>query len=233
MTPTLKVDDLRFRRHDLPRRRPGHSSCPWRRRRALVVRAPRRTAPAREARGVQSEEKGAMGCTRRCREGGPSPCRAPSRSSSPARIPVPRRSTAAPRKRANVPLRLELGDPPAPDRASQGGRRTFVAGTRSTVGVWLRRRVAALAPQSGSNPRREVRETWVPLGSCSRRGTVNFNWDHGPTSPSVVGTTWSSRTSHLRERRPHTVESRGDGARCDHEREGVGSLSTDMAFASL
>lgn len=104
------------------------------------------------------------------------------------------------------PLRLEAGRFRLLRTEARSGRSRFIAWYTAHARVWLRRRVAALAPRVGAEPAGvEVRDLGYRWGSCGRRGTLNFHWATILLPPGIVEYVVVHELVHLRERN-HTPE---------------------------
>jgi len=104
------------------------------------------------------------------------------------------------------PLRLDAGRFRLLRAEAGNGRAQFIAWYTAHARVWLRRRVAALAPRVGVEPVGvEVRDLGYRWGSCSRAGGLNFHWATSLLPPSIAEYVIVHELVHLRERN-HTPE---------------------------
>ena len=106
----------------------------------------------------------------------------------------------------DVPLRLEAGRFRLLRSEAPQGRAHFVRWYTEHGRVWLRRRVAALAPRVGVEPRRSRSANSATAGGrAESRGTLNFNWATVLLPPSIVEYVVVHELVHLHERN-HTPE---------------------------
>lgn len=104
------------------------------------------------------------------------------------------------------PLRLEAGRFRLRRAEAWNGRAQFIAWYTDHARIWLRRRVAALAPRVGVEPTGvEVRDLGYRWGSCGRAGGLNFHWATILLPPNIVEYVVVHELVHLRERN-HTPE---------------------------
>jgi len=106
----------------------------------------------------------------------------------------------------DAPLRLDAGRFRLLRAEAAHGRAQFIAWYTEHARVWLRRRVAALAPRVGVEAADvEVRDLGYRWGSCGRAGTLNFHWSVILLPPGIVEYVVVHELVHLRERN-HTPE---------------------------
>ena len=203
MTPTLRVDDLLIEVVLSPRRRTMELSVE--RNGALVVRAPQGATADRLETFVRAKrwwvyrklaEKEALSCAMPVRE-----------YVSGEGFPYLGRSYRLLLVgKQDRPLRLAAGRFRLCRTEAAHGRAHFVRWYAEHAGVWLSRRVAAIAPRVGVEPAGvEVRDLGYRWGSCGQAGTLNFHWATILLPPSVVEYVIVHELAHLRERN-HTPE---------------------------
>jgi len=198
MIPTLTVDDLRVDVVLSSRRRTMELSVE--RNGALVVRAPQRATPERLKAFIREKRAWVY---RKVAE------KAALRPAVPIREFVSgegfsylgRSYRLLLVNAQDVPLRLEAGRFRLLRSEARQGRAHFVRWYTEHGRVWLRPRVAALARRVGLEPvGLQVRDLGYHWASCSRTGTLNFNWTTLQLAPTTVDYVILHELVHLLER---------------------------------